>query len=158
MVKHTRQFLLARFWETALGFWGKGGARYSWTLTIGVIAIALLNVGLQYRINVWHRNMFDALDTRDGAAVVYQTVLFFPLILISVLIAASATYAKMSTQRKWREWLNAHILDRWLDKGRHYQLNLIPGDHANPEHRVTEDLPHANFPDRIVPGILCRTV
>jgi len=159
MVKHTRQFLLARFWETALGFWGKGGARYSWTLTIGVIAIALLNVGLQYRINVWHRNMFDALDTRDGAAVVYQTVLFFPLILISVLIAASATYAKMSTQRKWREWLNAHILDRWLDKGRHYQLNLIPGDHANPEHRVTEDLRMAcDAPVEFATGILSAVV
>lgn len=159
MVKHTRQFLLARFWETALGFWGKDGAKHSWTLTIAVIAIALLNVGLQYRINVWHRNMFDALDTRDGSAVVHQTVIFFPLILISVLIAASATYAKMSTQRNWRQWLNHHILDRWLDKGRHYQLNLIPGDHANPEHRVTEDLRMAcDAPIEFATGILSAVV
>ena len=66
MTAQTRQFLLARFWEAALGFWGKGGAKYAWPLTIGVIGIALLNIALQYRINVWHRAMFDALDKRDG--------------------------------------------------------------------------------------------
>src|SRR5262249_33446715 len=27
-----------------------------------------------------------------------------------------------------------------LAKGRHYELTFIPGDHANPEHRVSEDL------------------
>jgi len=37
-------------------------------------------------------------------------------------------------------WLNAHVLDRWLTSGRYYQLNLVPGDHTNPEYRVAEDL------------------
>jgi putative ATP-binding cassette transporter len=158
-MKQSRQVLLARFWETALGFWRKGGGRHAWIMTIGVISIALLNIALQYRINVWHRAMFDALDKRDGAVVVHQSMIFFPLILISVLLAASATYAKMTTQRQWRQWLNAHILDRWLSKGRHYQLNLIPGDHENPEHRVTEDLRMAcDAPVEFVTGILSAIV
>jgi putative ATP-binding cassette transporter len=31
-------------------------------------------------------------------------------------------------------------MTRWLDKGRYYQLNLIDGDHKNPEARISEDI------------------
>src|SRR5437867_7283932 len=138
--QQTRQYLLARFWEAALGFWRKGGGRTAWLLTFTVITIALVNLGLQYRLNVWHRVMFDALDKRDGSGVLYQTMIFFPLIAAVVGVAAAATYARMTLQRRWRDWLNAHVLDQWLTSGRYYQLNLVPGDHTNPEYRVAEDL------------------
>src|ERR1700693_1906637 len=94
----TGQLLVARFWEAALGFWRKGGARSAWPLTLAVIAIALLNIVLQYRVNVWHRAMFDALDKRDGRGVLHQSLIFLPLILTSIGIAAGATYAKLTTQ------------------------------------------------------------
>jgi putative ATP-binding cassette transporter len=138
--RQTRQDLLARFWEAALGFWGEGGARSAWVVTLVVIAIALINLALQYRVNVWHRAMFDALDTRDGGGVLRQTVIFLPLIAAVIGVAAAATHAKLTLQRRWRAWLNAHVLDQWLTNGRYYQLNLVPGDHTNPEYRVAEDL------------------
>ena len=138
--QQSRQYLLARFWDSALGFWRKGGGRTAWLLTFMVIAIALVNLLLQYRLNVWHRVTFDALDKRDGSGLLYQALIFVPLIAAIVGVAAAATYAKMTLQRRWREWLNGHVLDHWLTGGRYYQLNLVPGDHTNPEHRVAEDL------------------
>jgi len=138
--RQTRQYLLARFWEAALGFWRKGGGPTAWLLTLTVITIALVGLGIQYRLNVWHRAMFDALDKRDGSGVLYQSIIFLPVILASVGVGVAATYAKMTLQRRWRDWLNAHVLDQWLSSGRYYQLNLVPGDHSNPEHRVAEDL------------------
>ena len=138
--QQSRQYLLARFWESALGFWRKGGGCTAWLLTFMVIAIALVNLVLQYRLNVWHRVTFDALDKRDGSGLLYQALIFFPLIAAIVGVAAAATYAKMTLQRRWREWLNGHVLDHWLTGGRYYQLNLVPGDHTNPEYRVAEDL------------------
>src|SRR5215475_3855046 len=138
--QQTRQYLLARFWEAALGFWRKGGARTAWLLTFAGLALALVNLALQYRLNVWHRTMFDAIDKHDGSGVLHQTFIFFPLIAAIVGVAAVATLAKMTLQRRWRAWLNAHVLDQWLADGRYYQLNMVPGDHANPEYRVAEDL------------------
>ena len=138
--QQTRQYLLERFWEAALGFWRKGGGRTAWLLTLTVITLALVNLGLQYRLNVWHRAMFDALDRRDGSGVLYQTTIFFPVILAVVGLAAAATYTKLTLQRRWRDWLNAHVLDRWLTGGRYYLLNLVPGDHSNPEYRMADDL------------------
>jgi vitamin B12/bleomycin/antimicrobial peptide transport system ATP-binding/permease protein len=136
----TRQYLLARFWEAALGFWRKGGGRTAWLLTFTVITVALVNLGLQYRLNIWHRAMFDALDSRDGSGVLYQSMIFFPLIFAIVGVAAAATYAKLTLQRRWRDWLNAQVLDQWLSGGRYYLLNLVPGDHSNPEYRMADDL------------------
>ena len=138
--QQTRQYLLARFWEAALGFWRKGGGPTAWFLTLTVITVALVGLGVQYRLNIWHRAMFDALDKRDGGWVLYQSLIFFPLILASVGVGVAATYAKMTLQRRWRDWLNAHVLDQWLSSGRYYQLNLVPGDHSNPEYRMAEDL------------------
>jgi len=138
--QQTRQYLIARFWEAALGFWRKGGGHRGWLLTFAVIVIALVNLALQYRLNVWHRGMFDALGQRDSKGVLHQTMLFIPIIFAMVSVGAAATYAKMTLQRRWREWLNAHVLDQWLTNGRYYQLNLVPGDHSNPEYRVAEDL------------------
>jgi putative ATP-binding cassette transporter len=138
--QQTRQYLLARFWDSALGFWRRGGDRAAWALTVLVGALALANLALQYRLNVWHRAMFDALDRRDGGGALDQAVVFFPLIAALVGVAAAATYVKMTLQRRWRAWLNAHVLDQWLTSGRYYQLNLVPGDHSNPEYRVAEDL------------------
>ena len=100
--QQTRQYLLARFWEAALGFWRNGGGRTAWVLTFAVIAIAVVNLVLQYRLNVWHRAMFDALDRRDGSRVLHQTVIFLPLIAAVVSVAATATLAKMTLQRRWR--------------------------------------------------------
>ena len=136
----SRQYLLARFWDSALGFWRRGGDRAAWALTILVVVIALGNLGLQYRLNLWNRAIFDALEGRDGGRALHQAVVFFPLITAIVGVAAALTYVKMTLQRRWRAWLNGHVLDQWLRGGRYYQLNLVPGDHSNPEYRVAEDL------------------
>jgi len=138
--QQTKQYLLARFWEAALGFWRKGGGPTAWLLTFAVIIITLVGLGVQYRLNIWNRAMFDGLEKRDGSRVLYQSIIFFPLILASVGVGIAATYAKMTLQRRWRDWLNAHLLDQWLTSGRYYLLNLVPGDHSNPEYRVAEDL------------------
>ncbi len=46
----------------------------------------------------------------------------------------------MATQRSWRLWLTNTVVDYWLANGRYFQLNLIRGDHGNPEYRIAEDL------------------
>ena len=46
----------------------------------------------------------------------------------------------MTLQRSWRAWLNDQLVDRWIANGRYYQLNLVRGDHANPEYRIADDV------------------
>jgi vitamin B12/bleomycin/antimicrobial peptide transport system ATP-binding/permease protein len=157
--RETRQYLLACFWDAALGFWRKGAGPAAWVLTITLVVITLVNLAVQYGVNVWYRAMFDALERKDSSAVLFQSAIFLPLTVANVSLAVAALYARMTTQRRWRAWLNAHVLDRWLSKGRYYQLNLIAGDHRNPEYRMSEDLRVAcDAPVDFAAGILAAAL
>ena len=105
-----------------------------------ILMTVLLNLAAAYGMNVWNRAIFDALENRDGATVLFLTLVYLPLLVASVLLIVAQVYARMTTQRRWRAWLNNHLLDRWLRHGRYYQLNLISGDHKNPEYRIADDV------------------
>jgi putative ATP-binding cassette transporter len=135
-----KDYLLTRFWISARGYWGKKGGRLAWAFSIGLMILIVGNVAFQYGINVWNRAIFDAIEKRDSATVFYLTGIFFPLAIGSVLIGVAQVYARMGIQRRWRAWLTSSVLTRWLANGRYYQLNLVGGDHKNPEYRIAEDL------------------
>jgi putative ATP-binding cassette transporter len=135
-----KDYLLTRFWISARGYWGRKGGRLAWVFSIGLAILIVGNVAFQYGINVWNRAIFDAIEKRDSATVFYLTGIFFPLAIGSVLIGVAQVYARMGIQRRWRAWLTSSVLTRWLANGRYYQLNLVGGDHKNPEYRIAEDL------------------
>ena len=135
-----RRLLLARFWRSARGFWGPHGDRLAWLLTGTILLTILLYLAASYGMNVWNRAIFDALERRDGGTVLYLSLIYVPLLVASVAVMLLQVYARMTTQRRWRAWLNNHLLDRWLKNGRYYQLNLVGGDHQNPEYRIADDV------------------
>lgn len=135
-----KAFLLKRFWISARGFWGRQGDRLAWPLSIGLLVMIGINVGFQYGINVWNRGLFDAIEQRNAEGV-YSLGSIFPfLVLGSVGLVSSQVYVRMRMQRRWRSWLTKGLTGRWLANGRYYQLNLIDGDHQNPEARISEDM------------------
>ena len=76
----------------------------------------------------------------NPSRVLFLSLIYFPLLASSVCIMATQVYARMTAQRRWRRWLTHHLLDRWLEHGRYYQLNLVTGDHKNPEYRIADDV------------------
>ena len=102
--------------------------------------LLLLILAASYGMNVWTRVLFDALQNRDSNTVLFLSMLYLPLLAASVFLSVMQVYARMTTQRRWREWLNNHLLDHWLKNGRSYQLNLVRGAHENPEYRVADDV------------------
>ena len=134
------RYLLERFWVSGRGFWGKSGDRIAWIASVGLLLLIIFNVAVQYGINVWNREIFDAIEKRDSATVLWLSVVFFPLALTSVGLGVAEVFARMGIQRRWRAWLTDNVVSRWLNNGRYYQLNLVAGDHKNAEHRIAEDL------------------
>ncbi|MDZ4368608.1 MAG: ABC transporter ATP-binding protein/permease [Afipia sp.] len=135
-----RDYLLTRFWISARGFWGAGGGRLSRVLGVGLFGLIILQISFQYGINVWNRAIFDAIEKKDASTVFYLTGVFFPLAIGSVAVGVVQVYTRMNIQRRWRAWLTNSVVSRWLANGRYYQLNLVDGDHQNPEYRIAEDL------------------
>jgi vitamin B12/bleomycin/antimicrobial peptide transport system ATP-binding/permease protein len=135
-----RRLLLRRFWRSARSFWGSRGDRLAWPLSGTILLTVLFYLAAAYGMNLWNRVIFDALERRDGGTVLYLSLIYAPLLAASVAVMVLQVYARMTTQRHWRAWLNNHLLDRWLKSGRYYQLNLVGGDHENPEYRIADDV------------------
>jgi putative ATP-binding cassette transporter len=139
--KLRKKYLLHRFWRTARGFWNRNrGDRLAWILLVGLVVLIVANLAAQFGINLWNRAIFDALEKRDSATVFYLSAVFFPLAAVSVMFGVTNVWARMATQRRWRAWVSDSVIGRWLKNGRYYQLNLVSGDHENPEGRLTDDL------------------
>src|SRR5262245_20632305 len=101
--------LTQRFWQTAKGFWTGEARRIAWILTIGLLAVALTQVYIQYRINIWNREIFDAIQKKDAGVVLTQALIFIPLAITAVVLAVLAVYGRMRMQRRWRAWLTDHL-------------------------------------------------
>ena len=127
------------FWRYASGFWRGPSAWQSWPVAALLFVVVLLGLLTLYRLNIWSRDFFDALERKDGPAIGEQAVLFLPLALISTAFAILGVWGRMRVQRLWREWLSRLLIERWLGSEHFRRQNLLVDDHQNPEYRIAED-------------------
>ncbi len=129
----------SRFWSTASGFWRGKSALSSWPLTICLLVIGVSQLAVQYRLNYWNRDFFNALGLRDAGRLWHEAILFVPLACLSISLSVASVWARMTTQRKWREWLTTNILNNWLSQERYRRLESVTGEYQNAEYRVAVD-------------------
>jgi putative ATP-binding cassette transporter len=131
--------LLARFWRSAHGFWSGRSRTRSWTLAAVLVATVALQLFIQYRLNYWSRDFFNAIEKKDGDLLWLQVSAFVPLAIASLVLALISLWGRMTTQREWRRWLSDHLYDYWVNDGRHSRLHFVNGEHQTPEYRIAED-------------------
>lgn len=151
--------LLRVFLRNGARFWTGSGRWRAWSLSGGLLAVIVCLLVASYAMNAWNRSFFDALQNRDMAAVGKLSALYFAILAASVFLSVIQVYVRMSLQQRWRKWYATNVVDRWLHRGRYYQLNLVGGDHANPEARVVDDIRLATeSPVDFVSGITQATL
>jgi len=132
--------VLQAFWQitrTWLGAPDRGNARL---LIAGLVVLTIAQVVVQIRMNLWNRDFFNALESRDGGAFSAQILTFLWLAVVSMGVAVYQLYVKQLIQLRWREWLTRHLLEAWLREGRHYQLEVAGAAADNPDQRIAEDV------------------
>src|ERR1700689_3385680 len=137
--EHSDRAKLVRFWASARGFWRGKSAMIAWPLTVGLVVIVVLQLAVQYRLNYWNRDFFNALARHDSDTLWRQVAVFAPLAIISVGLAVISVWARMTTQRKWRQWLTTNILGDWLPHDHYRELEAVPGEYKNAEYRISFD-------------------
>jgi putative ATP-binding cassette transporter len=99
----------------------------------------LLQLLVQYLLNFWNRDFFNAIERKDSAELWKEALQFIPLAAASLALALTSVWGRMRMQRTWRAWLSNHLYDYWLGNGLYRQLQFTPGEHDNPEYRIAED-------------------
>ncbi len=116
-------------------------------------AIVVLNLAAVYMLvllNDWNRVFYDALQNKDQPVFWTQLVRFTYLAFAFIIIAVYKFYLTQLLEVRWRAWMTAHYLQRWLADHAFYTLELArfsnnkaTGDKAlsdNPDQRIQEDI------------------
>ena len=115
-------------------------------------AIVVLNLAAVYMLvllNEWNRVFYDALQNKDAAVFWAQLARFTYLAFAFIIIAVYRFYLTQLLEVRWRAWMTAHYLERWLGNHAFYTLELArfsspKGDSAkaadNPDQRIQEDI------------------
>jgi vitamin B12/bleomycin/antimicrobial peptide transport system ATP-binding/permease protein len=131
--------LLRRFWQSASGFWRGPSAWLVWLLTVFLFVTVVLQLLVQYWMNYWNRDFFDAIQKRDTVAVWTQAKIFLPLVVASIVVAMISIWGRMTMQRQWRQWLSNNLYDYWLAGDHYSRLKSMSGEAQTPEYRIAED-------------------
>ncbi|HVJ44183.1 MAG TPA: SbmA/BacA-like family transporter [Dongiaceae bacterium] len=127
---------MRRFWKTASGFWR--GSR-AWALLTMLVTGVVLQVLVQYRLNIWNRDFFNALGARDSSQIWHLVQTLLILTVSSVFLAVAAVWGRMTFQRLWRAWLTSRLIRTWLEDERYQRAGFVDGQRQNAEYRITED-------------------
>ena len=115
-------------------------------------AIVALNLGAVYMLvllNEWNRVFYDALQNKDAAVFWTQLGRFTYLAFAFIIIAVYRFYLTQLLEVRWRAWMTAHYLQRWLAGQAFYRLELArftgngdasAGTPDNPDQRIQEDI------------------
>jgi putative ATP-binding cassette transporter len=133
---------LRRFFRLAAPYFTSEEKWQAWTMLIGVLALTSLQIAIAVRLNLWNRDFFNALEAHDWNAFMYQMGLFGLLAAATMGVAVYQVYVKQLLMMHWRRWLTARLVDRWLENGRHYHLDLIDTGVDNPDQRISENTKH----------------
>ncbi len=127
---------LRRFWRLARGFWHRP---HAWGLIALLVIVVVLQLVVQYRLNFWNRDFFNALEARDGRQIAAEARILVVLAGASIALAITAVWGRMTFQRLWRDWLTGQLIEAWLAGQRYLHVGFVNGQRQNAEYRITED-------------------
>jgi putative ATP-binding cassette transporter len=105
------------------------------------IVITFSQVALQIRLNLWYRDLFNALEQKNADAFWWQLLgVFVPLAAVWISIAIYDIYVDNALRIRWRAWLTHKTYGRWLDRGTHYRIPFAGEPADNPDQRIQQDI------------------
>jgi putative ATP-binding cassette transporter len=125
--------LVTPYWNSANKWQVRG-----YTLTL--LLFTLAQVGLAIWMSYWSRELFDALEDKSLNDLLLQVGTFVLIFVLTMAVTALHMQVKRWLQLDWRRWLTSKVLDQWMARGHHYQLQLVGGEHDNPDGRIAEDI------------------
>jgi vitamin B12/bleomycin/antimicrobial peptide transport system ATP-binding/permease protein len=130
----------ATIWRLAIPYFRSEDRWPGLGLLSAVIAIELGIVAINVLINQWNARFYNALQDRDWAAFVHELLVFCMLAGLFIVVGVYQTYLNQWLRIRWRAWMTARYLERWLDAGNHYRMQLLGDAADNPDQRIAQDI------------------
>lgn len=131
--------LFRHFCHIAGGFWGKGALRAR-GLTASLVVLTAAQVMVQVALNLWTERLFDAFGTKSMSGFLILAAVFALILVANLVVTTSHLRVRRKLQISWRQWLARRVAGAWMASGHHYRMAYMPGDHDNPDGRISEDI------------------
>lgn len=128
------------FLHLAMPYWTADGQWWPRMVAAALVLVVFGQVALAVLLNVWSADLFDALERRSTDGAMRQIGIFALIVLGTMVVNTAHLLARRALQIGWRRWLTERLFRTWMDDAHHYQASLIPGNHANPDGRIAEDV------------------
>ncbi len=149
--------LLKQVWHLASPFFMRSEQRWSARfILLGIVALALIQVGGNAVVNFWYGQFYDALQAKDLDGFIrlllwYRSdeehgfmLGFVPIVAPLVPLGGLQAYVQQLLQIRWRSWMTNEFLGAYLADRAYYTINLTAGQADpgtdNPDQRIAEDI------------------
>ena len=133
-------FALRTFFRVALPYFRSEERRTAWLLLAAVVGAELGLVYVAVAIINWNGRFYNALESRNWNAFYSELVTFCFIVIAFVVCAASQYYFGQTLQIRWRRWLTANYVSRWMADGRHYRVQVVAPNVDNIHLRIANDV------------------
>jgi vitamin B12/bleomycin/antimicrobial peptide transport system ATP-binding/permease protein len=129
----------ARFWP--LPSFGALERRIADAMLIFLVVVNQAEVGVTVRLSFFNRDWFNAIQNKDGPEFWRQLLFVFaPWAFVYIGMAVTEYVVRSILIVRWRRWLTARYVGRWLDGPTHYRMSLSGLNADNPDQRIAEDV------------------
>ena len=140
----------SKIWQLSLPYFQSDAKWKARALLAAIVVLNLAAVYMLVLLNEWNRLFYDALQNKDQAVFWQQLGRFAYLAFAFIVIAVYKFYLTQLLEVRWRAWMTAQYLQRWLGHHAFYRMELarFEGRTAmgrtsspdNPDQRIQEDV------------------
>ncbi len=140
MAVMTKRGFLRQAWALAWPYWNSDEKWTARGLLLAVIALNLITVALNVRLNAWNNDFYDALQQYNWPEFWRQFAIFGIIAFLLIVVAVYSLYLRQILHIRWRRWLTDRFLRNWLDNQAYYRMQLDHTTTDNPDQRISDDL------------------
>lgn len=140
-------FLLIRFTHWGRQFWSMAHGYLTPKRSIKpilfftfIVSLTLLEVRISLIHSEWYNTMYSSLQDMNQQVFWTQMVVFCFIAAAAVANALLTYYAEQRFVINWIEWLNKHLLEKWLANQAYYKTQQTFGELDNPDQRIQYDV------------------
>ncbi|MDZ8183985.1 MAG: ATP-binding cassette domain-containing protein [Nostoc sp. ChiSLP02] len=112
----------------------------SWGMLIFLVFLIVSVVGINAANSYWNRYVIDiVVEERDIAKYNSTLWLSFLIIVVMVILVTFLRYVRKKITLDWYEWLNNHILEKYLSNQAYYKINF-KSNIDNPDQRLSQEI------------------
>jgi putative ATP-binding cassette transporter len=127
-------------WKLLCAYWQSSERMSAYLLLISVIVFSLILVGLDVIFTHWYNYFYNTLQEYDRRGALDLLGVFLFLASVAIAFSVYRYYLQSYLILRWRKWLTAQFMQRWLQNKAYYFLEHFNDQMDNPDQRIQEDI------------------